>query len=129
LKPARNAVVHLEPDVSSLAAARRFVTATLEEWRVDESRIDRAQLVATELVANAIVHACSAPVLSLVADGSELVLRVADKSRGRPVTREPTTDAAGGRGLLMVEALGNRWGVDENGPGKVVWVAFEGAFP
>ena len=29
----------------------------------------------------------------------------------------------------MVEALGDRWGVDDNGSGKVVWVAFTNAFP
>ena len=120
--------MHLEADVSSLGEARRFVSRTLREWHVDESRIEPAQLVATELVANAIVHACSAPVLSLVAVGSELVLRVADGSRDRPVAREATTDAAGGRGLLMVEALGDRWGVDEDGSGKAVWVAFADAF-
>lgn len=104
------------------------MSRTLREWHVDESRIEPAQLVATELVANAIVHACSDPVLSLVAVGSELVLRVADGSPELPVTREATTDAAGGRGLLMVEALGDRWGVDEDGSGKAVWVAFADAF-
>jgi len=121
--------VQLEAEVSSLREARRFVTTTLEEWCVDESRIDQAQLVATELVANAIVHASSAPVLSLATDGSALVLRVADRSRERPVARAPTADAAGGRGLLMVESLADRWGVEENGAGKVVWVTFEKAFP
>jgi anti-sigma regulatory factor (Ser/Thr protein kinase) len=129
LKPAREALVHLEADLSSLGEARRFVSRTLQEWHADESRIEPAQLVATELVANAIVHACSAPVLSLVAAGSELVLRVVDGSPDRPVAREATSDAAGGRGLLMVEALGDRWGVDDNGSGKAVWVACTNAFP
>lgn len=104
------------------------MTSTLQEWHADESRIESALLVATELVANAIVHACSAPVLSLEAVGSELALRVADRSRKLPVTREATTDAAGGRGLLIVDALADRWGVDEDDSGKVVWVAFDNAF-
>ena len=90
MKPAREALVHLEADLSSLGEARRFVARTLQEWHVDESRIEPAQLVANELVANAIVHACSAPVLSLVAAGSELLLRVADGSPERPVAREAT---------------------------------------
>ena len=128
MKPAKEARVQLDAEVSSLGQARRFVRRTLLDWTVDESRIEPAQLVATELVANAIVHALSPPVLSLEALGSELVLRVADRSRKLPVTREATTDAAGGRGLLIVDALADRWGVDESGTGKVVWVAFENAF-
>ena len=54
-------------------------------------------LVANELVANAIVHAHSAPVLSLEAAGSDLLLRVADESpnpAGRaPRDARPTTAA------------------------------------
>jgi anti-sigma regulatory factor (Ser/Thr protein kinase) len=119
--------MQLAPDVASLGAGRRFVAQTLREWDVDEARIESVQLVATELLANAIVHACSAPVLSLRTEGADLVVGVADESRKLPVARAVTTDAAGGRGLLMVEALGDRWGVDTNGAGKVVWVTFSDA--
>ena len=61
-------------------------------------------LVANELVANAIVHAQSAPVLSLEESGADLLLRVADDSRapaGResaeaPTSHGPGPDARGG---------------------------------
>ena len=124
--PAREAVVRLAPDVSRLGEARRFIGRTLREWHADGARIEAVQLVATELLANAIVHAGSAPVLTLGADGRDLVLRVADESPEPPVVQERTLDAVGGRGLLLVEALGDRWGVDASPPGKVVWVAFDG---
>ena len=87
------------------------------------------QIVANELLANAIVHARSAPVLSLEAAGSDLLLRVADTSPTLPVARTVTPEETGGRGLVMVAALGDRWGADANASGKVVWVAFEATFP
>jgi two-component sensor histidine kinase len=125
----REALVHLESDVASLGEGRRFVARTLRDWNVDESRIEPVMLVANELVANAIVHARSAPVLSLTESSSgDLLLRVSDESRALPVPQAPTTDDDGGRGLILVEALSDRWGIDTGDAGKSVWVAFAGAF-
>ena len=125
---ARQALVHLTPDSSSLREGRRFVAETLRAWRVDERRIEPVLLVANELVANAIVHARSAPVLSLEEAGPDLVLRVTDSSPNAPVPRAATPDESGGRGLIIVEALADRWGFDAHSSGKVVWVTFSGAF-
>ncbi len=39
-----------------------------------------------------------------------------------PCTAAPVSDAAHGRGLLIVEALADRWGVDRGpAPRKTVW--------
>ena len=128
MESAREALVHLASDVASLGEGRRFVARTLRDWNVDESRIEPVLLVANELVANAIVHAQSAPVLSLAESGADLLLRVSDESRALPVPQAPTTDDDGGRGLILVEALSDRWGIDTDAGGKSVWVAFAGAF-
>jgi anti-sigma regulatory factor (Ser/Thr protein kinase) len=128
LNSEREALVHLPSDVASLGQGRRFVARTLRDWNVDESRIEPVMLVANELVANAIVHAGSAPVLSLAESGADLLLRVSDESRALPVPQAPTVDEAGGRGLMLVEALCDRWGIDTDGAGKSVWVAFSGTF-
>ena len=96
----------------------------MRDWNVDEARIDPVVLVANELVANAIVHANSAPVLSLAATGSELVLRVDDESPELPVARAAGPDDLGGRGLVVVDALVDRWGIDTRPGGKSVWAAF-----
>jgi anti-sigma regulatory factor (Ser/Thr protein kinase) len=125
---AREALVHLTPDASSLREGRRFVAETLQDWKVDEALIEPVLLVANELVANAIVHAQSAPVLSLAEAGPDLMLRVADTSPREPVPRTATPTESGGRGLIMVQALADRWGFDAHSTGKVVWVTFEGAF-
>jgi two-component sensor histidine kinase len=114
--------------VASLGEGRRFVARTLRDWNVDESRIEPVLLVANELVANAIVHARSAPVLSLAESGGDLLLRVSDESRTLPVPQAPSTHDDGGRGLILVEALADRWGIDTDADGKSVWVAFAGAF-
>jgi anti-sigma regulatory factor (Ser/Thr protein kinase) len=120
--------VHLGPDVSSLGEGRRFVAQTLREWNVDEESIEPVMLVANELVANAIVHAHSSPILSLQGAGDDLVLRVADEAGGLDVARRPTPGDDGGRGLVLVEALCDRWGVEANEAGKSVWVRFIGTF-
>jgi anti-sigma regulatory factor (Ser/Thr protein kinase) len=125
---AREALVHLTPDASSLREGRGFVAETLRDWDVDETRLEAVLLAANELVANAIVHANSAPVLALERDGSDLLLRVTDTSLAPPTPREVTIEASGGRGLLMVEALADAWGFDTHSSGKVVWVTFTGAF-
>ncbi|WP_443049434.1 ATP-binding protein [Streptomyces sp. NBC_00178] len=45
-----------------------------------------------------------------------------DSGGGEPAEREPCGES--GRGLLIVEAAADRWGVRERDPGKVVWCAF-----
>ncbi len=121
------ALVRLGPNVSSLGVGRRFVERTLREWNVDEETIEPVMLVANELIANAIVHAHSSPVLSLCGAGDDLLLRVADDAGGLAVTRRATPGDDGGRGLLLVEALGDGWGVDASESGKSVWVTFADA--
>lgn len=55
--------------------------------------------------------------------GEFLRLEVSDAGAGRPEVRQPGALDRGGRGLLLVEALAHRWGVDERraGIGKTVW--------
>ena len=125
---AREALVHLASDVASLGEGRRFVAQTLRDWDVDEARIEPVMLVANELVANAIVHAQSAPVLSLAETGSDLMLRVSDDSSAPPVAQTPGPEEFAGRGLMLVAALADRWGIEPRESGKSVWVAFDGAF-
>ena len=121
--------MQLTPDPSSLSEGRRFVARTLRDWEVDEAHIEPVTLVANELLANAIVHAHSAPVLSLAEAGSDLMLKVADDSPSVPVVRAAVPDDdTGGRGLMLVEALADQWGCEPSDSGKVVWVTFAGAF-
>jgi hypothetical protein len=55
-------------------------------------------------------------------------IEVHDSGGGVPVlpwqdVKEP---CEGGRGLLLVSELADKWGVGERCPGKIVWCEFEG---
>lgn len=82
-------------------------------------RLDDAKLLVSELVTNAIRHARS-PVQVTVRDhGGRLRVEVADESVRPLVYREGLQE--GGRGLLLLDALADRWGVDHHSHGKTVW--------
>ncbi len=52
-------------------------------------------------------------------DGNQIRVEVSDVSTLSPTIREPSP--GGGRGLRLVEALADRWGVESRPDGKVVW--------
>ena len=43
----------------------------------------------------------------------------------RPLVREAAPDPATGRGLLIIDQLASRWGVDLRRDGKTVWVELD----
>jgi hypothetical protein len=67
-------------------------------------------------------------VLSLEDAGHDLLLRVADETPDLPIARRSAPQDEGGRGLMLVEALSDCWGVDASESGKSVWVTFAGTF-
>jgi len=86
--------------------------------------------VAAELIANAVRHAEPLPggVVRLAwrlrtSDGKRMVeVRVTDGGAiSLPRPRAASIDEADGRGLKIVEALADRWGVDKDGLGQSVW--------
>ena len=113
-----SASTRLPVSPSSGAAARQFVAKRLDEWGYRQS-YDDILIVAAELVSNAIRHG-SAPVLLRLATQQGCVrLEVTDGSAEEPVLHEPGPE--GGFGLLIVERLCTRWGVEHVGDGKFVW--------
>lgn len=92
----------------------------MERWECNDSIADVALLV-SELVTNAVLHARSATRLTIDRDGATLRVSVWDGSAARPRLRPYTPDAVTGRGLLLVERIASRWGVDEGSGGKSVW--------
>jgi anti-sigma regulatory factor (Ser/Thr protein kinase) len=83
--------------------------------------IHQATLMASELVTNSVLHTSGEFELALSADSEVLHLEVVDHSERLPTLQNPDADAPGGRGLLIIEALSDRWGVDVRGSGKAVW--------
>lgn len=111
-----------QPDHTAPGAARRFIAQALRHWGHDGSVIDDARLVISELVSNAVRHTRSPFSVSITSDSPKLRIAVHDASSSVPVTGQRSEDApAGGRGLQIVAALADDWGVERTPSGKVVW--------
>jgi anti-sigma regulatory factor (Ser/Thr protein kinase) len=113
-----SATTWLPQENRSGAAARRFVSEQLRQWRY-RGPYDDVLIVTTELVSNALRHAHSAVVIQLSLDHACLRLQVGDDSPAEPVRRMP--DADGGYGLNIVNQVCTRWGVEHVAGGKIVW--------
>ncbi len=116
-------VFQLPAHGTSVAAARRRVGERLRQWGVAEPVHDDAALVVSELFTNALVHTDSAEITCRLQTSTESVyLAITDQGHGasEPEVREPDTES--GRGLLLVEALAELWGVtNESDCGRTVW--------
>ena len=116
-----NAWVSFGADLESTTAARRFAERTMAGWSIDGDRFETARLLVSELVANAVTHAETDVTLQLDLTDQRLRVEVRDEAEGQPRARRPRHDDPTGRGLMIVEALADRWGVDPTPPGKTVW--------
>ncbi|MEW1758547.1 ATP-binding protein [Streptomyces cyaneofuscatus] len=117
----------------SIPAARRHVRTVLAGWKLG-GLVDDASLIASELATNVIAHAQGTGdyfELGLRRRNGVLIPEVADSYRWlMPELRKPSDDETSGRGLLIVDALAERWGVRPRNPGKTVWAQLPtGAHP
>ena len=103
--------------------ARLLAEAHLRHWGLPT---ESASHVVAELAANAVTHG-RVPGrdfrLTLYVVGDTLRIEVSDTRGDRlPEAQRPCVDAESGRGLLLVDALADRWGVREDRfPRKTVW--------
>ena len=111
--------LQLPPKAASAREARRKVRALVPTWPTECSAA--LQLLVDELVTNAVLHARSDAELVATIDGRRARVEVHDKSTRRPTALHYGPSSVTGRGLHLVEALAQRWGVDEVSGGKVVW--------
>jgi anti-anti-sigma regulatory factor len=120
--PARElATLELPPAIGSPAAARRFVTDTLDRWQL-KAIIDDACLIVSELVENAILHGRSSARVRLELRRGLLTVAVRDSSGTPPSRLEPGSAESGGRGIFLVDAMSKAWGTAPTWDGgKVVW--------
>ncbi|WP_280695992.1 ATP-binding protein [Kitasatospora sp. GP82] len=118
----------LDPaDLVAVSAVRHRLRAALSRWGVPELA-DTAELLTSELVTNALVHTGRGAVFDAVLTAEQrLRIEVQDGTARLPGRRAPAEYATSGRGLLLVEALADDWGVQLRGDGKVTW--FELATP
>lgn len=119
--PVECRVFALRCDPASVPAARHLVQRALRDWDL-QALSDDASLATTELAANAVRHARTDMVLTvLVAD--RLMISVSDGRPGRlhasPSAWNPNSES--GRGLFITDTLAQAWGTFPDRGGKVVW--------
>jgi anti-sigma regulatory factor (Ser/Thr protein kinase) len=114
----------------SVAAARRAVVG-IDELE-DAERSDAALLV-SEVVTNSVRHAGMPDgEIRVHAEVDEETLRVEVIDGGpgfvrRPPQARPDAEDPGGWGLVLVDRLADRWGVDRDGPTRVWFEIDRGA--
>lgn len=113
--------IRLPMDATAASCARTFASETLERWECPQLN-DEVRLVVSEVVTNAIIHARTDMTLTLLNMGDNLQIRVSDGDSRPPKLRSANTSDTGGRGIFLVEAICSAWGVDDQPPGKVVWL-------
>ncbi len=108
---------------SRIGQVRRIISAQLRYWHLDPL-IDQAALGVTELLTN--VHRHAQPDKSCTVDIEllldRLTVSVHDHDPRVPTVNEADSFATSGRGLALIAAVSESWGVRPSGAaGKAVW--------
>ncbi|MFB7928681.1 ATP-binding protein [Streptomyces sp. NPDC056039] len=125
--PIRNFSVQLSPTPRGARLARLLATEQLRSWGLP---LDPAAHIVAELATNAATHS-RVPGrdfrVTLYVVGSTLRIEVTDTRGDRPPQlQHPTLHAEAGRGLILVDALADRWGTAPGPyPRKTVWAECE----
>jgi anti-sigma regulatory factor (Ser/Thr protein kinase) len=120
------AELRLSLDVQAPAVARAAVADRLGD-SVTTAVLEAAQLVVSELVTNGVRHSGASGgetlTVRLALSAGTVRLEVEDPgSDGTVAPRQPDVDGGGGRGLNLVQAISERWGVERvAGRGTRVW--------
>jgi serine phosphatase RsbU (regulator of sigma subunit)/anti-sigma regulatory factor (Ser/Thr protein kinase) len=123
-----------QADLARISELRGELRDALRRWGVPEL-IDTAELLSSELVTNAIRHTdrdamftarlyrepAAESEAGTGAERARLRVEVEDESDLWPTRRTPGEQASSGRGLMLVEALADAWGVEPRGSGKRMW--------
>ncbi len=113
------AIWDLPADPAVVARARQMAADQLAAWGLEEASFV-TELVVSELVTNAIRHALAPIQLRLIHETS-LICEVSDASSTAPHLRRARVFDEGGRGLLLVAQLTQRWGTRHTPHGKIIW--------
>ena len=104
----------------SVAEVRRFAVSVCADC--SEEVRDTVALLVSEVATNALVHGRGDVEVRVLAPRDGLLrVEVSDGDPALPRPRAASTDAEGGRGLALVDALAASWGTHASPTGKVVW--------
>jgi anti-sigma regulatory factor (Ser/Thr protein kinase) len=123
---ARTAALRLPAAPTAPGQARAFLRRELREWGLDGDLLDTAQLCLSEVVTNAVNHAHTVADVRLSLLDGVLTVLVRDRGGDGEVLepqRHEDPLAVYGRGLMLVDALADRWGSERDADGTTVWFA------
>ncbi|GAA3374350.1 ATP-binding protein [Streptomyces sannanensis] len=130
----RHFTVHLSPTPRGARLARLLAAERLHAWDLPYGVAETATHLVAELAANAATHGRlpgRSFLLALRTTNNEHTLRV-EVTDTRPDRlpslrpQPPSADDESGRGLLLVDALADRWGVTPGPvPRKTVWAELD----
>jgi PAS domain S-box-containing protein len=115
----RVATWDLPPDTAVVAHARKLACDQLATWQLEDA-LFTTELIVSELVTNAIRYGGPPIQLRLIRD-TALICEVSDGSSSAPHLRRARIFDEGGRGLLLVAQLTERWGSRHTHTGKTIW--------
>ena len=107
--------------LTSVRAARTYALGVLPD--LPSATKESIAIMVSELATNAVLHATSSFKLTVDQTGSRIRIAASDTGGGSPRVQSPNKLEPHGRGLRIIEALSDDWGVTEaeGQPGKVVW--------
>ncbi|MEU9890627.1 ATP-binding protein [Sphaerisporangium sp. NPDC051011] len=112
-------------DPTVLRDVRTRLHEVLANWDLPGGNdlADDIVLAATEVLSNAVIYGRPPIRLTLRMSGETLCAEVTDHGAGLPERRSEEDDAEHGRGLTIVEALCDEWGVRSafDGQAKTIW--------
>ena len=109
----------LDADPAAVARTRSWASRQLTTWGLEELTFT-TELVVSELVTNALRYGRPPIRVRLIHDRA-LMCEVSDGGSTSPHLRRARVFDEGGRGLLLVAQLAERWGTRHGRSGKTVW--------
>ncbi|MDN3289783.1 SpoIIE family protein phosphatase [Streptomyces thermocarboxydus] len=106
-------------DPEEVAAVRKWALDLLSAWGLEDIAFV-TELVVSELITNAIRYGEPPIRVRLIRDRT-LICEVTDSSSTSPHLRRAHAFDEGGRGLLLVAQLTQRWGSRQADGGKTIW--------
>lgn len=112
--------LRLEHGIRAPGHARRWIIQRCHEWQCD-ALADAAALMVTELVTNVFLHARTDCLVHAAFDRPILTVTVTDGDNQELSAQPPSITAEQGRGLAIVAALADTWGIQHSDGAKSIW--------
>ncbi|MEV0530943.1 SpoIIE family protein phosphatase [Kitasatospora sp. NPDC050463] len=119
LDAGRVATWSVPSDSIAVTQARKDAAERLSAWGLAHLTY-ATELIVSELVTNAIRYGAPPIILRLIQDRT-LICEVSDSSGTAPHLRRARVFDEGGRGLMLVAQMAQRWGTRHTPAGKTIW--------